>query len=185
MITGPKKTLILVVPYLGPLWLDTRTKLREALKGILNCCKLQIVFKSRNKLAKAFRFKDPIPKELTSGVVYKFQCRLCNQSYYGECVHLNVRIGEHIRMSTLTKKKVELKASAVINHLLLYSHSPFLENFSVLTMENKKFLLELKETLLIMRNKPSLNRDIRSALLYLFDIYRFTSLLEILILGFY
>ena len=35
--------------------------------------------------------------------------------------------------------------------------------------ENKKFLLELKESLLIMRDKPSLNRKIRSAPLYLFD----------------
>ena len=64
MITVPKKTLLLVLPYLGPLSLQIRTKLRKSLKGILNCCKLQIVFKSQNKLAKAFSFKDHIPKEL-------------------------------------------------------------------------------------------------------------------------
>ena len=56
----------------------TANKLRNSLNDIFNCCKLQIVFKSQNK--------DNIPKELTSGVVYKF-CR--------ECVgHLNVRTGE-------------------------------------------------------------------------------------------
>ena len=99
MITVPKKTLVLVLPYLGPLSLQTKTKLRKSLKGILNCCKLQIVFKSQNKLAKAFRFKDRILKELTSGVVFKFQCGLCNESYYGKCVRLlNVRIGEHIEI---------------------------------------------------------------------------------------
>ena len=37
------------------------------------------------------------------------------------------------------------------------------------TKENKKFQLELKESLLIMRDKPSFNRNIRSAPLYLFD----------------
>ena len=126
------------------------------------CCKLQV--KSQNKLVKAFHFKDRIPKELTSGVVYKFQCGLCNESYYGECVrHLNVRIGEHIGISPLTKK-----GSAVSNRLLLCNHSPSFENFSVLTKKNKKFLLELKEILLIMRDKP-LNRNIRSAPLYLYD----------------
>ena len=167
--TVPKKTLFLVLPYLGPLSLQTRTKLRKSLKGILNCCKLEIVFKSQNKFAKAFRFKNRIPKELTSGVVYKFQCGLCNESYYGECVrHLNVRIGEHIRISSLTRKKVKPKGSAVSDHLLLCNHSPSFENFSVLTMENKKFLLELKENLLIMRDKP-LNRNIRSVPLHLFD----------------
>ena len=69
VIAVPKKTLFLVLPYLGPLSLQTRNKLRKSLKDILNCCKLQIVFKSQNKLAKPFRFKDRIPKELTSGVV--------------------------------------------------------------------------------------------------------------------
>ena len=68
VITVPKKTLVLVLPYLRPLSLQTRTKLRKSPKGILNCSKLQIVFKSQNKLAKAFRFKECIPKELTSGV---------------------------------------------------------------------------------------------------------------------
>ena len=128
------------------------------------------MFKSQNKLAKAFRFKNRISKDLTSGVVHKFQCRLCNESYYGECVrHLYVTIGEHIGILPLTKKKVKPKGNAVSDYLLLCNHSPSFENFSVLTKENKKFLLGLKESLLIMRDKPSLNRNIRSVPLYLFD----------------
>ena len=51
VITVPKKTLFLVLPYLGPLSLQTITKLRKSLKGILNCCKLQIVLKSQKILA--------------------------------------------------------------------------------------------------------------------------------------
>ena len=120
MITVPRKTLLLVLPYLGPLSLQTRTKLSKSLKVILNCCKLQIVFKSQNNLAKTFRFKDRIPKILTSGAVYKFQCGLCNESYYGKCVrHLNVRIGDHIGISQLTKKNVKPNGSDVSDHLLL------------------------------------------------------------------
>ena len=152
--------------------MQSRTKLRKSLNGILNCCKLQIVFKSKNKLAKSFRFKNRIPKELTSVDVYKFQCRLCNESYYAECVrHLNVRRGEHIGISPLTRKKVKPKDSAVSNYLLLCNHSPSFENFSVLIKENKKFLLELKENLLIMRDKP-------------YTTYRFAPLLGSSILGF-
>ena len=45
-----KKTLILLLPYLGCISLQTRTKLRKSFQGILNCCKLQIVFKSQSKL---------------------------------------------------------------------------------------------------------------------------------------
>ena len=55
VITVPKKTLVLVLPYLGPLSLQTTAKLRKSVKGILNSCRLQIVFKSQNKLAKALK----------------------------------------------------------------------------------------------------------------------------------
>ena len=63
VLTVPKKPLFSVLTYLGPLSLQTRTKLRKSLRGILNCCKLQIVFKIENKLANAFHFKDRIPEE--------------------------------------------------------------------------------------------------------------------------
>ena len=163
-------TSVLVLPYLGSISLQTRTKLKKSLKNILNCCKLQIVFKNKTRLGNNFHFKDQIPKDLTSGVVYKFQCGLCNESYYGECIrHLNVRIGEHTGISPLTRKQVKPKSSSVADHLLLCDHSASYDDFSILTRDNSKFLLELKESLLILRDKPSLNRNITSAPLYLFD----------------
>ena len=85
-LTVGKKPLVLVLPYLGTIHLQTRTKLKKPTKIILYCFKLQIVFKTKTKLGNNFYFKDRIPKELTSGVVYKSQCGLCNGSYYGECV---------------------------------------------------------------------------------------------------
>ena len=95
------------------------------------------MFKRQHKLATNFCFKDCIPKELTSGVIYKFQCGLCNESDYGECVrHLNVRIREHIGISLLTKKKFKPKGSAISEHLLFCKHSPSFKNFSVLTKKN-------------------------------------------------
>ena len=83
--------------------------------------------------------------------------------------HLNVRIDGHIGISPLTKKQVKPKNSSVADHLLVCNHSTSYNDFSILTRENKKSLLELKESLLIMRDKPSLNRNIISAPLYLFD----------------
>ena len=83
--------------------------------------------------------------------------------------HLNVRIGEHIGIPPLTRKQVKPKNSSVADHLLLCNHSTSYDDFSILRRENKKFSLELKESLLIMRDKPSLNRNITSVPLYLFD----------------
>ena len=151
--------------------MQIRTKLQQTLKGVLNRCKLEIVFKCQTSLSNSFRYKDPIPKDLISGVFCKFQCGLCNESCYGESIrHLDIRSGEHIGVSSFTGKKVKpSNNSAISNHL---RHCHFLrsfDNFSVLAHESKKYLLEIKESLLIMRDKPSLNRNINSALLYLID----------------
>ena len=97
--TVEKKTLLLSLPYLGNISLQTRTKLSQSFKGILNCFKLQTVFKSQTKLANISRFKDRLPFDLVSGLVYKYTCGRCNSSYCGETDrHLKVRSGEHIGM---------------------------------------------------------------------------------------
>ena len=118
--------MVLVVRYRESLSLQTKTKLRKFIKSILNCWKLQIVFKNENKLSKAFCFKDCINKVSKSDVVSKFQCGLCGEAYYGEYVrHPNVRIGENIRISPLTKKKVKPKGCAVRDLCLLCNHSTY------------------------------------------------------------
>ena len=78
-------------------------KLKKSLKNILNCSKMQIMFKIKTRLGNYFHSKDRIPKDLTSGVVHKYQYGLCNEYYYGQYVRdLNVRTCEHIRISSLT-----------------------------------------------------------------------------------
>ena len=105
--TVEKEPLRLVLPNLGTMSRQTRAKLQKFIKGVLNCCKLQVIFKSQNKFCNSFCLKDPVPQILTSGVVYTFHCRLCNESYYGECVrHLAARSGEHIGISPLTNKRL-------------------------------------------------------------------------------
>ena len=83
---------------------------------------------------------------------------------------MKVRSGEHIGISPLTFKKVKSSAeSSVRDHLLVCDHSPSFEDFTVLAHGSNKFLLELKESLLIKLNKPELNNNISSAPLFLFD----------------
>ena len=67
-LTVEKKSLVLVLPCLGSISLQTRTKLKKSWKNILNCCKLRIAFKNKTRLGNNFHFKDRIPKDLTSGV---------------------------------------------------------------------------------------------------------------------
>ena len=131
---------------------------------------MQIVFLKKRRFGNSFHFIGRIPKDLTSGLVCNFQCGFCNESYYGECVrHLNVRIGEHIGMSPITNKQSKPKNSSVANHLRFCNHLASYDNFGILKRENKKFLPEQKESLLIMRDKPFLNRNITLAPFYLLD----------------
>ena len=78
--TVEKKPRRLVLLYLGTISLQT-SKWQKSIKRVLNCYKLHAFFKSQNKLCNNLRIKDPVPQILTSGVVYKFHCGLCNESY--------------------------------------------------------------------------------------------------------
>ena len=122
------------------------------------------MLKNKTRLCKNFNLRDRIPKDLTSGVVCKFQCGLCNNFYYGECVrHLNARIGNRIGVSSLTKKQVKPKNNFVADHLLFCNHSASFDDFSSITRENKNYLQELKENLLIMRDQRPMIRNSISA----------------------
>ena len=98
------------------------------------------MFRSKTRLGNKSRFKDRIPKDLTSSVVYKFQCGHCAEYYYGKYVrNLKVRIGEHIGTSPLTKKQVKPKNSSLANYLLVCNYSASYDNFSIVTREKKVF----------------------------------------------
>ena len=126
VLTSEKKTLTLALPFRGKLSLQTWTKLQKVIKRTLSCSKIQIVFKNQINLSNISRFKDCLPYDLTSCVVYKFQCGKCNASYYGETDrHLKIRSGEHNDISPLTFTKVKPSAeSSIREHLLLCNHDP-------------------------------------------------------------
>ena len=144
--TVEKKALRLVLPYLGPISLQVRTKIRNAMKNTLNCCKLQVIFKNERKLSNIFRFKDCVPYDLVSGVVYDYTCSRCSSSYYGETErHIKVRSGEHIGISPLTFEKTKpSKESSIRDHLLECDNNLSFDDFTILAHGNKKYLLEIK-----------------------------------------
>ena len=88
-------------------------------------------------------------------------CSCCNTTYYGETKrNLFVRASEHLGITSLRKKRVKNpKTSVIIHHFLLEGHNATYDDFSILTTESIKFKFHLKESLLIKRNKPELNRN--------------------------
>ena len=141
----------MVLPYLGTLSSNLKRKLRTCFKNSLSQCNIEIILKSTNRISSLFHFKDVIPKELQSQLVYKFSCGNCNVIYYSktEC-HLNVRSSEQIGISHLTGKRVECKPSAVSDHLMLHNHDSDFNDFTILCQDNSGFRLLIKEYLEIL-----------------------------------
>ena len=86
------------LPYIGSLSHHVKKKLSKLCKEF---CKenfnIKLVFNSF-KIKNYFSYKDPIPDDLKSFLVYKFTCSSCSSSYIGEtCRHFKTRIEEHIK----------------------------------------------------------------------------------------
>ena len=169
--TVPKKDLMIVLPYLGKLSLQIRTRINLVMKSKLLHCNFRIVFQTKCKLINLFTFKDKTPIFLSSGIVYKFKCGGCNATCYGKTKrHFKVRMCEHLGVSALTGKRVKgNNDSAIKEHHLFCNHSCGFDNFSILACNNNDFKVTLRESLLINRDHPRLNNNRHSLLLEFFD----------------
>ena len=84
--------------YVGKLLHHIKNKLSKLYKEF---CKenfnIKLVFNSF-KIKNYFSYKDPIPNDLKSFLVYKFTFASCSSSYIGEtCCHFKTRIEKHIK----------------------------------------------------------------------------------------
>ena len=169
--TVPKKKLFIVLPYLGISSLCLRTRLQRSISSNISFCEIKIIFKSSTRLANFFRFKGKIALCLCSNIVYTFMCGRCNATYYGEsCRHFKVRVVEHSRISPLTNKRSKSKKSTVLkDHMLICDQPVSFGDLKVLGSSNSDFHLKIKESLLILRDQPILNKNEASLPLHLFD----------------
>ena len=77
--------------------------------------------------------------------------------------HFFVRASEHLGMTPLTGKRVKSsKKSAIFDQTLLNDHDASFEDFMILLKENNRLKSQLKESLLIKRDKSQFNRNIYS-----------------------
>ena len=83
---------------------------------------------------------------------------------------MKIRSGEHIAILPLTFRKVKpSKDSAIRDRLLNCNNSHSFDELTILAYGHHKYILEIKESLLIKRDRPVLNENINSVKLFLFD----------------
>ena len=110
---------------------------------------------------------------MNSKVVYKFKCNICNDVYVGKTKrHLLVRQYEHLGKSILTEKPSKYNdknATAIKKHCHQSNHQADSSYLTLYGSASNNFHLKLKESLLILKLKPSLNVAKELMPLYLFD----------------
>ena len=116
--TVPKKTLRLVLPYLGTQSLKLKKIFDLLLKEELPSGKLEMVFRTTQRMSSCFRFIDVIPCSLLSGVTYDYKSPRCNSRYIGSTYkYQEKRLEEHLHMSALMGKPLKgLQSFAPILH---------------------------------------------------------------------
>ena len=139
------------LPYIGNLSHNIKNKLSKLCKGF---CKenfnINLVFNSFN-IKNYFSYKDPIPDDLKSFLVYKFTCASCSSNYIGEtCRQFKIRIEKHIKKDN---KSYIFK--------LLHSTATYFDSynslcFKIIDKANSKSDLKIIEALHITWRKPNL-----------------------------
>ena len=168
-----KHTLTLVLPFLGSTSIKLRNKLRSVFKESSPTFNIRVVFRTSCRLRSFLRFKDRIPDNIKSHFIYKFKCSGCNATYIGESTrHYITRRCEHLRKSEFTDRHMasRLKTS-VFSHMETNKHHDNSdESFTILAQNPfvKEHVLQVQETLLIFRDKPSINGNQGSVPLHLF-----------------
>ena len=78
------------------------------LRKIFIIARSRLFLDSQHILVIFFCFKDKVPFNLCSNVVYKFLPCRCNATYHGKiCQHFNNRVGKYLVVSPLTTSAVE------------------------------------------------------------------------------
>ena len=168
--TVPKKEVTIVLPFLGTTSWKIKKDLKRSFDKVLPFCSLKVVYKTARRLSSCFPFKDQFPKSLLSGVIYQFTCAKCNLSYYG-CTkrYWEKRLEEHTHKSALTGKPLTgCQVFAPMKHARSCGCHVSRENFKLIGFEKDPYLLLVKESILIKKDRPAINGNEQSVPLALF-----------------
>ena len=133
-----------------------KRELNELLGKFYPQVDLCVIF-TNNKISTFFQFKDRIPLELLSNVVYKYTCPHCSEAYVGETSrHLKTRIAEHKGISPRTGLRLANPKSNIFGHFEDTGHFIKKEHFTILATKPNS-ALKVIESIFIHQLNPSLN----------------------------
>src|SRR5215469_17992741 len=115
IITVPKNTIYVKLPFYDQIYSELKNNLNKLLRNTFPQLKINLIFTNGYTIKSIINHKDKIPKNLMSGIIYKFNCNSCNAVYIGSTVRqLNVRIAEHLGISPRTQTFITKPSSSSI-----------------------------------------------------------------------
>lgn len=156
--TVNKAIVYITIDYTGNRSIYIKRQLQKLSQTCYPQIKLRVSFRIPNQLSNFFNHKDKLPKELLSGVVYKYKCGGCDASYVGKTQRsLNHRIMEHYGKSFRTGRRlISPPHSAIRTHALEEDHPIWEGNFDILFNPRYGRDLYTCEALAQRHKKPSL-----------------------------
>ena len=164
-----KPRIICCLPFLGKRSFRIRNDITRLIKTHYLNTQVQFIFKSAKRISSMFQYKDRIPTLVCSNVIYKFSCSGCNASYYGKTNrNLLIRCNEHLGINRNGRELSSPSPSSIRNHIKQTGHTASIDDFSVISKTSNSYDLLIHESLLIQRDRPSLNSQQSSISMVLF-----------------
>ena len=167
--TVPKKEFRIFLPYLGTLSGKTEKRIQNLFRKVIPWGKINIIYKTQCRISQLFRFKDTIPTDLMSHLIYYFKCPSCKAEYIGETErHSKVRWCEHLGLSCFTDNPIVGIQTAIRDHIITKKCHASIKDFKIIGKDDMHDSLIVKESLFIKHLKTNLNTKIKYAELFLF-----------------
>ena len=163
-----------MLPFSGLHSVQIRNQINKLFSSAYPHIQICSIFRPMQRRSTFFRFKDHIPLSLRSLIVYKYKCQCCNALCHlcvGETVcHFHKHISEHMGISGSTGKPLSKPPlSNIFDHHQSSGHPISPDDFSILSSCSSSFELLSRESLLISKRKPSLNANLSSVPLTLYN----------------
>ena len=168
--TVPRLKMYLPMPFLGYKQNDFSKQLKQVLDKFYPFLDVHISPVNPLNLASLFKFKDSLPMQFKSGVVYRYTCPKCNLGTYIGCTirQLRARFAAHRGVShrtgiTLNKKE----KSSIREHSLKCKSELSINDVKILGSFSNDNALLIAESLYLKIKTGHLNNDSTSVPLYI------------------
>ena len=161
----PKKSMYFSLPYYGHKSVLLSIELHKLITSYFTEIEPRATLVNNFKMSHIFPFKDVLPNELRSSIVYKYSCvhGMCTSAYVGSTVRtLHMRVSEHLGVSNRTGNPlINPPQSSIRTHAMQCPTSNISpHNFKILASANSSCHLRILESLYIYKLKPDLNETL-------------------------